>query len=225
LLSLAGFNPVNYAFFKLEAGEDFNQLTHLTLESDTSLIFTSQYAVEWLQKAAPESLFNQLRHQPTVAVGQATAKCLASVGFNQVDTPTQQDSEGILALPQIQQCHQALLFKGEQGRDQISKTFKLANKVLKTYNIYKRNWLSLDASQLAHISSADQFVLTSGENALFLLNHADNVLLDKIKQSPCLVPSERVKQLLQRQGLTQVQNINSANNQAIIEALKRPNGN
>lgn len=226
LLGLAGFNYINQPLFHVEAGEDspYINTPELYQEQDC-LIFTSQYAAAYLAQFTSPQLLQSLQHQLTIAVGQATADKLNQLGFTHIITPSEASSEGLLTLPELQNAQHAILFKGEQGRNHISDRFKLANKVLNTYNIYKRTWQPLTHTQLNKIATADCFVLTSGENANFLIDQANTILFNKLKTALCLVPSERVKQQLEQHGLTQVKNIHSANNHDILTALQTLNGN
>lgn len=226
LLGSAGFNFINQPLFHIEAGEDSLAINNAQLyQEQNCLIFTSQYAAAYLAKFTSPQLLLSLQNHLTIAVGQATADKLKQLGFKHIITPQEANSEGLLALAELQNAQQATLFKGEQGRNHISESFKLANKVLNTYNIYKRIWQPLTHTQLNKIATADCFVLTSGENANFLIDQANTALFNKLKTALCLVPSERVKQQLEQHGLAQVKNIHSANNHDILTALQTLNGN
>ncbi|MCU4675080.1 uroporphyrinogen-III synthase [Catenovulum sp. 2E275] len=226
LLSQAGFISLNPELYKISQGIDLPLIqSNLSVTQSDCLIFTSQYAVQFLLANLTDQQLYALKQLACVAVGQATADYLTQHGFNQVAVPQQHTSEGILALAQIQACKRALLFKGEQGRDHILQSFKLANKDLKTYNVYKRDWQTLTNIELENITQADYFVFTSAEAGLTLIKQAPEKLLKKLKTAPCLVPSERVKNQVEQYGLTQVNNIHSANNQSILKALNIINGN
>ncbi|MER2492504.1 uroporphyrinogen-III synthase [Catenovulum sediminis] len=234
LLRAEHFLPLHCPIFELQKGSDLNLIDNDRFNSillgsssplDTILIFTSQYAVEFLQHAIQhKKLLNPLLEMQCVAVGQTTAKKLVQAGFKNVLTPTAPTSEGILQLPVIQTSKQAILFKGEQGRDKLANAFRLANKPLTTYNVYKRQWVDLSETQLQQINRCDVFIFTSGEIA----QHLYRLVVDKISpdfvHKLVLVPSERVAKQLTEYGFDQVINIGSASNHNIIAHLRKFKG-
>ena len=87
-------------------------IQQLSPEADY-LIVTSVHAVR-------ESLSRLTT--PCIAVGRATAKALAAVGVHTIITPEQFSSEGLLALPQLQdvQYQQITLLSGVGGRNVLA---------------------------------------------------------------------------------------------------------
>lgn len=217
LLIQNNYLSIHQPLFNITKGEHFTALNSISTSSKTIYIFTSQFAVQYFELA---KLNLDLSNVTAIGIGKASSQALANFGFAQVLTPKQAISESLIELCQQIEFDQAFLFKGEAGRDEIANAFKLAKKNLKTYNVYKRVWISIPDTQLAKIKQADVFIITSGEIGLQLIS-LDNDLFDKLKSTLCLVPSVRVKTQLEQLGLNNVTNINSANNQTIITSLNQ----
>ncbi|EWH10334.1 Uroporphyrinogen-III synthase [Catenovulum agarivorans DS-2] len=223
----AGFEPVHLAIFEILDGSDCVSLSSSNfrqqlLKLDLAIV-TSQYAVAKLLQHLSDNDLAKLQQTHIVAVGDKTAQQLKRAGFNKVHLPQVNDSDGILALPQVQQSQQAMLFKGEQGRNAIEHAFKLANRKLTTYNIYKRHWQNVTPCQLHAALSCDYFVFTSGEIALQLYQAVKKMNKSVLKQwlDVCtFVPSQRVASKLIQLGATHVINMQGANNLTIIQALQ-----
>ncbi len=223
----AGFEPVHLALFDIVDGSDCISLSSNNFSAQLTnidlVIITSQYAVEKLTQQLHPSDLTKLQQKNTIAVGDKTAKQLKAAGFHNVLLPENNDSEGILAHPQVKHSQQAILLKGEQGRDAIEQAFKLANKKLTTYNIYKRQWLTLTSTQLQTALSCDYFVFTSGEIALKLYQAVEKQNKSELKPwlDVCtFVPSQRVASQLSQYGASDVINMQGANNLTIIQALQ-----
>ncbi|WP_017443820.1 uroporphyrinogen-III synthase [Gayadomonas joobiniege] len=222
MLAAHQWQPVNIPVLQISEGHQAPQLTSFNLQPDC-LIVTSRHVVPYLQKYLPAMQWAKLKTVAVAAVGQGTANALQKAGFTQIFVPEEQTSEGLLTLTCITSAKDAVLFKGEQGRDKISQSLQLAKQKLTTYNVYKRQWLHLSNKQLQHIKQADIFVLTSGEIALTLhrqLSQNGISITDKL----CLVPSSRICDLLSLNGFTQLVNLNTAANVTVMDYLKNLKG-
>ena len=91
---------------------------------------------------------------PLAAVGPASARALAAAGFSNVLTPAARfDSEGLLALPQLNQVigRRVVIFRGEGGRTLLADTLTARGADVRAVACYRRVAASDagDAGQLA----------------------------------------------------------------------------
>lgn len=134
------------------------------------------------------------------AVGQGTARALAEAGFQDVVfPPTQFDSEGLLALPELgahpMAGRRVLLFKGEGGRDLLGQTLRERGAEVVEVPCYRRHppaqdpgpvQARLDASEL------DAVILSSSEAAAHLPAVFRDDQWAKARVIPVFVPHPRI---------------------------------
>jgi uroporphyrinogen-III synthase len=103
-----------------------------------------------------------------VAVGEATAHILRQAGLI-ASIPTQQNSEGLLALPvvaQIQTGQQVVVWRGEGGRALIQQTLLAQGVLLDSLVLYRRvrpTGLDCGWQQIRSAGSIDVVLISSGE--------------------------------------------------------------
>ncbi|MBQ4812783.1 uroporphyrinogen-III synthase [Pseudoalteromonas luteoviolacea] len=191
------------------------------------LIFISQDAVlnfaaqlEQFAMSLPAS--NQL-----LAVGQQTADAIQHHFARCATVPKQQDSEGLVALPELQHVDQArvALIKGRGGRAHIAKTLKSRQALLSSCSVYERlpvkevsdDWL--DHWMEAQI---DGIVVTSNAAVDAIFNCHQPALLRWLETRYFVVVSERTAQHLKIQfKITDKQIALSAgaDNQSLLMAI------
>lgn len=76
---------------------------------------------------------------PAFAVGAVTAEVLAAAGLP-VTAPEREDSEGLLALPELQEVagQRWLLFRGDEGRELLPDTLRLRGARVDVLPLYRR---------------------------------------------------------------------------------------
>jgi uroporphyrinogen-III synthase len=103
-------------------------------------IFVSAHAVD-------KGLAAARRHAPwppgvrVAGVGEATAEALRNSGFADVISPTERhDSEGLLALPELQRVEGAdiVIFRGEGGREQLKQALEARGARVAYAQCYRR---------------------------------------------------------------------------------------
>lgn len=163
-------------------------------------IFTSANAVRY----ARERLGANAR--PTVAVGPATAAALAVHGDSQVIVPAHQhNSEGVLALPQMQQVagQRIALFSGEGGRDMLEKTLAARGAQLERIAVYQRVNLRYEATHLqALLAPLQAIVVTNGEALRQLVDCTPGPARPALLATQLVVPSRRVVEQASQLGFT-----------------------
>ena len=196
----------------------------LDLDQYQHLIFISANAVQH-GMACIESCWPQL---PVglhwYAVGSGTARLLSSYGVS-VHTPgAAMTSEGLLALPQLQQVQgeRVLVVKGEGGRQTLAAELSSRGARVDELACYRRaapelapQTLSLKLTQWA----IDVVMISSGEglgNMLALLSPAETT---KFRYITFLVPSPRVAEMARSAGFEQVIVAENASDSAMLRAL------
>jgi len=183
------------------------------------VIFVSAAAAEFADKMYP-----LIHWQPSkmLAVGTATTKVLAKLGFHAV-CPQQQDSEGLLDLSELKTVKNkdVVIVRGDSGRELLAETLQQREANVYYIESYRRKWRTLDKkiSQQWHAQQINCIVVTSNallESIINLIDKSDNYW-----QNTCLwiVASKRIADNARRFNLQHVVNANGANDQAITNAL------
>ena len=172
-------------------------------------------AIDWLIFTSPNAVHHglaRLHKRPAAcriaAVGAATAKALEDAGVDDIlSPPSDYSSEGLLKLTAFQALSgkQLVLVKGQAGRPLIADEMRARGAQLFEYAVYQRQLLSPDAAHVAQaISAAQTAIVTSGEilQRLQALTPASSVA--GLHRLQLVVPSERVVQMAQSMGFSQV---------------------
>jgi uroporphyrinogen-III synthase len=167
---------------------------HATLDSYDIAVFVSANAVEY-GVPDPSRWPQELR---VFAPGPGTAEALAAVGLTGVRIPvTTFDSEGLLALPELQHVDgtRALIFRGQGGRELLGRTLIQRGARVDYVSCYRRVAPSSDTEGLLQAlrdGRAHALTLSSAEgvdNLLAAVGIEGRALLARI---PAFVPHPRV---------------------------------
>lgn len=111
----------------------------LALDRYDGLVFVSANAARYGVAAISDYWPQWPQPLPCVAVGQATAAVLEAEGLR-VHIAAQEDSEGMLALPILQQVagQRWLVCRGEDGRELLPTTLRERGAVVDTVALYRR---------------------------------------------------------------------------------------
>ena len=179
---------------------------HAMLDSYDIAVFVSANAVEY---GVPDPS----RWPPSLRVfapGPGTAEALAAVGLTSVRIPvTTFDSEGLLALPELQQVHGArvLIFRGQVGRELLGNTLVQRGARVDYVSCYRRAAPTSGAEGLLDALRDDRahaLTLSSAEaidNLLAAIGIEGRALLARI---PAFVPHPRVAVHARAAGLPAV---------------------
>ncbi|WP_158684690.1 uroporphyrinogen-III synthase [Pseudoalteromonas sp. T1lg48] len=201
LLSAQGHKVTQCPVLNIEyLDSDEQQLA--TLDEADIAIFVSQDAVTGLyqQRASlPASL-------QCVAVGEATAEAIESHFQYRALVPEQHDSEGVLALPQLQQVDgkSVVLVKGRGGRTLIAKTLKQRGAFVNPLVVYERS--AAQPSSDAWLKQwqqdkVDALVITSNSSVDAIFASQDPQLLQWLKSRHFYIVSARTGAHLEQQGV------------------------
>ena len=188
------------------------------------ILAVSQHAV-----TAVNNYFEQQKEQWPAkvyfAIGQKTAHALSMASQQKVHCPNINDSEHLLALPQLNNIsnQKALILRGNGGRELIYKTLTQRGASVQYHQVYRRQKLAFDADRLIPIwekNNVSQLVVTSKEQ---LEHFTSKMTLDQRKwlyQRHLYVPSERIAKLAYQLGFTAITTTFGASNSALLAALQ-----
>jgi uroporphyrinogen-III synthase len=143
------------------------------------------------------------------AVGPGTARALQEQGASAVVTPDGQDSEALLALPQLQDVagQRVVIVRGVGGRPLLADTLAARGARVDFFECYRRVRPSADAAPLLsrwQAGGIDAVTVTSAEtlnNLAALLGEAGRPLL---LNTPLFAPHEKIAEAARRFGTTRV---------------------
>ncbi len=175
------------------------------------------FAVELLREAPLQAVH-------IAAVGAATAQALQAAGSPADLLPQGRfDSEGLLALPQLQQIEgrRVLIVRGEGGRPLLGDTLRARGAKVEYAEVYRRLRPEVDPAPLLQRWSAEVDVVTATsaevlDNLLAMLGRQGQELLLK---TPLLVISERMAQRAGELGFDRLLQASGADDAAVLAAL------
>ncbi|GAB5451014.1 MAG: uroporphyrinogen-III synthase [Halioglobus sp.] len=159
------------------------------------------------------------------AIGDATARLLSAQGIRARVPGEEMTSEGLLALPALQQLdeHRILIVKGEGGRDALLRAFTERGAQVDELACYRRECPQLAAGELAARLQRWQpaaVLISSGEgleNFTQLLRPAESTT---VGATYMVVPSDRVARMAQEMGFRNICIAKNASDAAMIRALE-----
>lgn len=201
-----GCGAVGLALIKLVPDEQgMHDFSLLMTEFNGALVFISPTAAE----LALETV-SQWPELQVIAVGKGTAKVLENV-FNHIVIPATADSEGLLALPELQRAEQVCLVKGHGGRDLLLSS--LAGKSVSLANLYHRQYQCSQPKQDWQIEQISRIIVTSGDLLDAAFRYFD---AQKLQDKHWVVVSERLAALAKRKGIERVTVSQGVSNEALL---------
>lgn len=138
------------------------------------------------------------------AIGEATANQLREAGV-QVDlVPAHFDSEGLLALPQLQdlQGKRVMIVRGVGGREKLADALRKRGAELGYLEVYRRSCPQWDADAVDTALRADIISVTSGEALDNLATLASLPGAEALWRKPLMVFHERIAVRAHELGFT-----------------------
>lgn len=204
------------------------------LEPQDLLIFVSRSAVHFALPMIQSIYKNNLPFR-WCAVGPGTAEALQSFGLSPIITPyvPPYESEALLALPELQHSSAAgqkiVIFRGNTGRDLLANVLRARGAFVQIIECYQRCLPIVDMAERWKIwqkEPVDVIVSTSTEGMHNLLSLAEqdkligNAVLEWIKTIPIVVVSTRMLEAATHLGFKRPVLALSAEDAAIIQAIK-----
>ncbi|MEQ1663527.1 MAG: uroporphyrinogen-III synthase [Thiobacillus sp.] len=173
-----------------------------------SLIFISPNAAR-LGMAAIRGVGKTLPTIQMLAVGSGTAQALVPFGVKAIEPAGQQDSEALLALPQLQNVagkHIGIV-RGIGGRTLLGDTLVARGAKVTYLECYRRARPQVDAAPLLMCWQAggiDAVTVTSAETLHNLAALLGEVGLPLLQHTPIFAPHEKIADAALRFGVAQV---------------------
>jgi uroporphyrinogen-III synthase len=171
---------------------------------------TQRHAAYWIFTSA-----NAVRHAhrldagvwpACIAIGSATAKALSELGIASMLPTSNQDSEGLLELPALQDPaqHRYALITGEGGRELIEQTLSTRGAPIERIEVYRRVSLPhAPATISAALAEVDVVMVTNGESLARLHELTPDTDRPRLLSRLLVAPSRRVVDLALRLGFVQ----------------------
>ena len=159
----------------------------------------------------------------SLAVGPRTAAVIEAEGLPVV-TPKQMDSEGLLALPELEQVkgRRVIIVKGEGGREALAQELEAREAQVEEYVCYRRESAAIDIDGLC-ATFADYPVIIFQANSGQTLTALSQALAQcqgaTLLQQRLIVPSQRVADEAQALGWQRIVVAESASDEAFLAAL------
>ncbi len=192
------------------------------LEQADQVIFVSVSAVSCLQQQFD---FKKIS-APLVAVGTTTATVLEKCSGRSVLVPADQRSEGLLALPELQQVagQHIVVVRGNAGRELIKKGLLQRGAHVHYVQSYRRVPLALDGQSLSdqwRQQDIQCIVVTSNEILQRIFELVPKEQHSWLQQKLWIMVSPRMKEAALELGIdaSRIYLSTSANDQALLEAI------
>ena len=223
----AGIFAIHAPLFSIVAGNDLNHLPHKIEQLKTGdLVFAvSKSAVDFACKTLQETGFAWRKDLHFFAVGQRTAAHFACRTGMAVRYPTsQENSEGLLALPEMQQLtgKRILILRGNGGRELFPEQAKARGAEIDIAECYRRQSIECDNVQQTSLfmrSGIQTIVATSSEILTQLIEFVPANEQTWLKSCCLVTVSQRLADLAHALGWQQVVIAPKADNQALFQTL------
>ena len=222
LLRQQGHAPLCCPLLEIRPGSELPRLPELLPQTDI-VIAVSAHAVKFAHHFLLQTGLTW-PHIDYFAVGQASADAFSEVGI-EASCPDDPRSEGLLALPALQQVSgkRVLILRGNDGRDLIARTLASRGALVHYCATYERHYPELDGDAFTrHWQAAglDSLLVTSGELLQRLLALVPGPQRPWLYDRLLVVPSPRVAEMAEGAGFTRIVIAQGASNQALVAALE-----
>lgn len=223
----AGFRPVYAPLLEIQPFPEPD--THqrqllLDLCHYDHVIFVSRNAIrhgmDWIEDFWPQL--------PTgihwYTVGSSSAALLESYGIVVRLPETEMTSEGLLALPGLQQVNgeRVLIVKGEGGRQHLRDSLELRGARVDELPVYRRacpDYLEGEFAGLIVGEGVEFILVSSGEALDNMVSLLRGAALDSVRRRRVVVPGARVAELAREAGFSEIIEADNATDDATLQAL------
>ena len=186
------------------------------------LIFVSTNAVDYAFPLMPDQLPVDVG---IAAVGQATAQALHRVGLAPTLVPERMDSEGLLALPGLQDMHgkSVLILRGNGGREHLADTLRERGAKVAQVEVYRRQTPQRNAAAANLVRNWAQLVdvVLASSNAILdnLFAMLGETGASQLRRTPLVAVSQRMAAHAEERGCEIVHVADSARDEDVMVAL------
>lgn len=162
---------------------------------------------------------------PVAVVGKGSECALRERGVTRIWSPSEHfDSEGLLALPELQQVAgwRVLIFRGDGGRELTTEVLRARGATVEHVVCYRRTAPGDGYATLAGLwqrGALDALTLTSSEGLRHLHAMLDAAGRRQLVDTACFVPHRRIAAEARRLGLARVQ-LTDAGDAGLLQGLR-----
>ena len=176
------------------------------------VVFTSPAAVRAAAALLP---LRPTEHHQWFAVGSGTAAALADAGAREVAMPERMDSEGLLALPGLQDIARTRigLVTAPGGRGTLVPAFEARGATVVRADVYHRQPLSPSPRAMTALRELQRpavLAVSSGEGLQQVLLNLPPDLASRLRALPVVAASDRLVELAERLGFDRASRARSA---------------
>jgi uroporphyrinogen-III synthase len=206
-IELAGGIPLLFPLLDIAPVQDtrvlHEQIAHLP-RFDLA-IFISPNAVHY-GMAAIRAVGGIPKALKIATVGQGSARALHESGITNVIVPAERfDSEGLLALPELQDVSgwSVIIFRGDGGRELLGNILRERGATVEYAACYQRSKPQQDIDVLVR-AVPDAITVSSSEAQGYLWQLLDGGAQAALLDKPLFVQHERIAELARQQGWHQI---------------------
>lgn len=195
------------------------------LNQADGIIFTSANAVTLYCSQLDDAKMEKLRTKFCMAIGNATASALTTIGVS-VDLMPEQgyNSEALLdlLLHQKKMPRHIIIVRGENGRETLAEALMKCGVLVDYENVYRRVIPTIDCNNVVQLIMQKQLHIitaTSGDAIQNLVTMLPLAQHDMLKQLPLVVISERIKNIAKSLGFQWISIANQPSDDAILKAV------
>lgn len=224
LVELAHGRPVRFPAMEILGPTD-KHATRAQLRSAGEaqlLVFVSANAVQYAFPMLPEQLPFDI---DVAAVGKATARALREVGLDPTLVPERMDSEGLLALPALQQVagKRVLVLRGNGGRELLSETLSERGAQVERVEVYRRVLPQRAAAVANLIANWPRLVQVVTASSRMILDNLFTLLGEQgaslLRETPLVVVSQRMAEHAVERGCSQIYVASAATDDEVLATL------
>lgn len=183
------------------------------------VIATSPAAV---RAAARMQVLRALPGQAWLAVGSGTARALHRAGIAEVHSPARMDSEGLLAMPQLQACAGSDIgvLTAPDGRDTLLPTLRTRGARILRADIYARVPVQPAArvvERIRRLPSPPYLLLSSGQALQHVVGALPGEVADRLGAGVVVAASERLAELARSLGFANVVRATDATPRSLVD--------
>ena len=187
------------------------------------LLFTSPTAVRAATALLPLA---RKPDQTWIAVGSGTVAALRKAGIEGIDCPARMDSEGLLALPALNDLQgiRIGLVTAPEGREVLSSALRERGAEVVRADVYAREPVALSVRALGKLRTLDApaaLALSSGGALKQLVDRAPTEILRQLRKQPVVAASARLQQLARDAGFAEVELAEGPLSTQLIAAMAR----
>ena len=185
------------------------------------VIFTSTNAVRCYCSQLDDAKMKTLKTKSCLAIGNATAQALITVGLN-VDLmpPHSYNSEALLNLAELQNVSQEniVIIRGENGREMLAETLISRGANVCYQNVYRRKIPDVNCAEI--LQEKPNFItITSGEAIENLVKMLPENQHNFFKKIPLIVVSERIQTIAKKLGFETIALAQMPSDDAILKTI------